>query len=286
MLDGRAVSIDSGMTNATDAAREPSARGRAHGGSEAGIHRLRRCIRHRRAFPDVLPRARRRSAVPDRLRGVGARRAAATQRGPTQIGLVVVSHLHGDHVGGVPFLLLDAAYNRPRTVLAGRGRTARDSGACARHAGDAVSGHARVRVRPRAAAIRGAGTRMPGPRRRQGVRIAAFEVQHSSHMPPRSAWRSTGKHSPTRVTRNGRRLSSTCRATRTSSSASCTGFDEPLVSHLSHTELCAHASELGCVRMVLTHLGADMLAHTVEARWPCAHDGMIVDSSRRERRLL
>ena len=35
---------------------------------------------------------------------------------------MIVSHLHGDHVGGLPFLLLDAAYNRPRAeplVVAG-----------------------------------------------------------------------------------------------------------------------------------------------------------------------
>ena len=38
------------------------------------------------------------------------------------IGVVLVSHLHGDHFGGLPFLLLDAAYNRPRStplVMAG-----------------------------------------------------------------------------------------------------------------------------------------------------------------------
>jgi len=57
----------------------------------------------------------------------------------------------------------------------------------------------------------------------------------------------------------------------------CTGFDEPINSHLSHADLCAHASELGDVRLVLTHLGPDMLAHRSRSRWPCAHDGLIVD---------
>ena len=41
---------------------------------------------------------------------------------PRHVGVIVLSHLHGDHFGALPFLLLDAAYNRPRTtplVIAG-----------------------------------------------------------------------------------------------------------------------------------------------------------------------
>ena len=30
---------------------------------------------------------------------------------------IVVSHLHGDHFGGIPFLLMDACFNAPRTKL-------------------------------------------------------------------------------------------------------------------------------------------------------------------------
>jgi ribonuclease BN (tRNA processing enzyme) len=55
----------------------------------------------------------------------GASAPVALQRrgvDPSGICLVIVSHLHGDHVGGLPFLLMDAAYNRPRAeplVVAG-----------------------------------------------------------------------------------------------------------------------------------------------------------------------
>ena len=40
----------------------------------------------------------------------------------------------------------------------------------------------------------------------------------------------------------------------------CAGFDAPLYSHLSHAELSAHASDFDGVRMLLTHLGPEMLA--------------------------
>src|SRR6185369_48202 len=32
-----------------------------------------------------------------------------------RIDFVIVSHLHGDHFGGIPFLLLEYMYERPRT---------------------------------------------------------------------------------------------------------------------------------------------------------------------------
>ena len=57
----------------------------------------------------------------------------------------------------------------------------------------------------------------------------------------------------------------------------CAGFDAPLYSHLSHAELSAHASDFHGVRMLLTHLGPEMLARRSETRWPCAEDGMVLE---------
>ena len=43
---------------------------------------------------------------------IGLRRM---QLNPAEIDVIVVSHLHGDHFGGIPFLLLEAKYVSQRT---------------------------------------------------------------------------------------------------------------------------------------------------------------------------
>jgi ribonuclease BN (tRNA processing enzyme) len=203
---------------------------------------------------------------------------ALQQRGvdPAGIGLVLVSHLHGDHAGGLPFLLLDAAYNRARAaplVVAGPPGVE----ACVLgmldmlYPGTREAVHARVPVRflelepQRATDV-------------DDVRVTAYEVRHSPKTPCLGlrlevdgkviAYSGDTQWTPALVELARGADLFVCE---------CTAFDEPLYSHLSHAELSAHASELGGVRMVLTHLGPDMLRHRGETRWPCAEDGLVIE---------
>jgi ribonuclease BN (tRNA processing enzyme) len=81
--------------------------------------RLQACIHIRRPGPDAPV-----------LVDCGATSLAALMRcgDPGQIEAVVVSHLHGDHFGGLPFLILDGQFSRrtaPLTVIGPPGTRSR-----------------------------------------------------------------------------------------------------------------------------------------------------------------
>jgi len=191
------------------------------------------------------------------------------------IGVVLVSHLHGDHFGGLPFLLLDAAYNRPRStplVMAGPpGIEARVLGTLdLLYPGTRESVAARVPTRfleldPL------------HPTALDGVAVTAFEVEHSSKTTCFALRVSAGAKV---ITYSGdtQWTPALVEAARGADLfvCECAGFDAPLYSHLSHAELSAHASDFHGVRMLLTHLGPEMLARRSETRWPCAEDGMVL----------
>jgi phosphoribosyl 1,2-cyclic phosphodiesterase len=46
--------------------------------------------------------------------------------------------------------------------------------------------------------------------------------------------------------------------------------------HLDHATLRAHRDRLDARRIILTHMGPEMLARAAEAGWECAEDGLQV----------
>jgi ribonuclease BN (tRNA processing enzyme) len=53
-------------------------------------------------------------------------------------------------------------------------------------------------------------------------------------------------------------------------------FDKAMKNHLSYRTLMAHRAELGCKRLILTHLGDDLLARLGEVELEVAYDGIEV----------
>jgi ribonuclease BN (tRNA processing enzyme) len=193
-----------------------------------------------------------------------------------EIGAILLTHLHGDHFGGVPFLLLDAAYNRSRTtplVIAGPpGTEPRIFDTL-----DMLFPGASARVRDRVP-IRFVELVPPSASAVGDLHVQAFPVTHPSGAPSYAL----------RISVEGRIVAFSGDAQwdavllEVSRDVNlfvceCTGYQERVPYHISLDQLEQHASGLSARRMLLVHMGEEMLKHMAPARWACAADGQIVD---------
>jgi ribonuclease BN (tRNA processing enzyme) len=53
-------------------------------------------------------------------------------------------------------------------------------------------------------------------------------------------------------------------------------WDASVPYHLSHADLSARAAQLTSRRIVLTHMSADMLRHSAQARFETGDDGLVL----------
>src|SRR6266511_1676578 len=193
---------------------------------------------------------------------------------PNAVDAVVVSHLHGDHFGGLPFLVLDGQFSRRTRPLV-------------------IAGPPGVQSRVHAAMealFPGSTTverRFPTdfvelmPRRPITVgptRVTAFPVEHASGAPSYAL----------RLACGGREIAysgdtewteSLLEAARGTDLFICEAytFERKIRYHLDYATLRAEAARLDCRRIVLTHMGPDMLARAAEAAHERAADGLLIE---------
>ena len=191
---------------------------------------------------------------------------------PQEIDCVVLSHLHGDHFGGVPFLVLDAQFQRPTRPLTIAGPPG-------------VEG----RVRDTMEALFPGSSRVA---RRFPTRFVELPEREALDLGPCAGTAFPGGH-PSGATPSALRLACDGRVVAYSGDTEWTPalldaargadlfiaealfFDRPVKYHLDFRTLMAHRDELACGRLVLTHMGEDMLGRLDGLGVEWADDGKV-----------
>ena len=191
---------------------------------------------------------------------------------PSDVGVVFVSHLHADHYGGLPFLILDGQFVRrlaPLTIAGPPGidkRLSEVMEAC-------FPGSASVRRRFDVEVVE----LVPGTANTvDDIGIRTWEMVHPSGAPPLGL----------RVTAAGRTISYTGDTAWTPAiSELASGADlfiaeayyrdKAVPYHLRLADLVAHEDDLGADRIVLTHMSAEMLEEP-SLPFDAAHDGYVI----------
>lgn len=194
--------------------------------------------------------------------------------GSAAIDTILISHLHGDHFGGIPFFILDAQLisrrEKPLVIAGPPGLTQR-----VREAMEVFypgsSGVARRFITRHIEMIEGENTQVGD------LTVLPVRVIHGSGAPSYAL----------RVECAGKIIAYSgdtewTDALRTVADGAdlfvCESyfFEKPMKNHINYKTLMTHRAELRCKRMILTHMGEDILERLGEVELEVAEDGMEV----------
>jgi ribonuclease BN (tRNA processing enzyme) len=192
---------------------------------------------------------------------------------PGSIDAVLLTHFHGDHCGGVPYLILDGQFTkRERPLVVAGPASVRERMTAAFEAALPTSSRTEQRYGVSYVELRESATRI-GP-----LEVVALPVAHLPETVPHGLRVRAGAHL---VAYTGD--TDWCDALPRLADgadvfiAEAYSFNKPIPQHLSYATLLAHRDELRAKRIVLTHPGVETLARRSELAWPLADDGTTID---------
>lgn len=191
------------------------------------------------------------------------------------IDLILITHFHGDHFGGLPFFLLDAQFNgrtRPLTIAGPRGIQARLTQVMEtlfEHSSKTPPRFdlAVIKLEPEQVSVFGAASITPYPvvHGASGGPFLAYRIAAEDRIIAYSAdteWTDTliplGRDADLFI-------------------AEAYYYDKIVKNHLSLTTLEAHLGEIRPKRLVLTHMSDDMLGRLAALDHTAAEDGMMIE---------
>ena len=194
---------------------------------------------------------------------------------PNSIDTICVSHLHGDHFGGIPFFLLEAQLvskrTRPLLIAGPPGTQQRLTQAME----VLFPGSSQVQQRFE---VRIVELEPERPAALGDITVTPYVVQHASGAPPFAL----------RIACAGKIITYSGDTEWTEALipaaqgadlfiAEAYFFDKQVKFHLDYRTLMSHLAALSPKRLILTHMSADMLARRETLPCECAEDGQVIE---------
>ncbi len=194
---------------------------------------------------------------------------------PRRLDAIILSHLHGDHFGGIPFFFIEYLYHQPKQtplIIAGPPGTE----AKVRQLFQLMYGNATNDKEIPPICFK---TLYPDqPARIEGIQVLPFRVTHQSHeislglkviyddksllFSGDSAWTEAFLEQARGVDLF---------------LCECSYYDEQPGMHLNYQVLQGNLLRLECKQLLLTHLGEHMLEHIDRLAAKTAADGMVIE---------
>jgi ribonuclease BN (tRNA processing enzyme) len=191
------------------------------------------------------------------------------------IDLILITHFHGDHFGGLPFFLLDAQFSRrsrPLVIAGPNGIEARLTQVM--EALFETSSRTKPKFELSVVALGPEQTRNFG-----AVRVTPFPVVHGDSGGPFLAYRIEAEERVIAYSADTEWTETLVPLARGADLfiAEAYTYDKAVKNHLSLATLEAHLAEIAPKRLILTHMSDDMLGRLDALRHTAAHDGMTVE---------
>jgi ribonuclease BN (tRNA processing enzyme) len=190
------------------------------------------------------------------------------------IDLILLTHFHADHFGGVPFLVLDAQFvakrTRPLTIAGPPGLAAwYERAFAATFPGE--------RALPFPLALHE--LTIGAPNRVGELDITPFHVRHDDRAGPCLAHRIELDGRTICYSGDTEWVDTLFEAARDTDLfiCECYMYEKPVRAHLALSILRQHLPAIGAKRVILTHMSEDMLSRLREVEYETADDGKVIE---------
>jgi ribonuclease BN (tRNA processing enzyme) len=192
------------------------------------------------------------------------------------VDVIFISHFHADHIGGVPFFILEANYvlkrDRPLTIAGPPGLKAR----YAQWLEVCFPGSESMELRFPLTLVE---LEIGKPSTVGQIRLTPFHVRHDDRAGPCLGFRFEVEGKVIAFSGDSEWTDTIGEIGHEADLFICEAYtrDKPITTHMALSLLERHLGQIRPKRLILTHMSSDMLARRAELPYETAADGMIVE---------